>query len=289
MGTLNSSDEIPMNASPFPLLPVETADIARSLFNIENVYLSIGDQIEPLFGDINPADLDASGEERAGTLWLLAMVTIFQFAEDLPDRQAAEAIRKRTDWKYALHLSMDCPDFNPGALCEFRQRLLLNTSGQRVFQRMLAGLADVGLLDGRIKDWTDARYVLLAVCTLSRVDHLVQSLRLALEALAAFQPELLRVATLPHWYDRYFPFSSTIKLPRCHEDQEALVQAIGKDAQYLLDVVTSIDVPDVAQIPEFESLRRTWHQQFQQNRSQAMWREGCSLCRLTTLIPPSRR
>jgi transposase len=33
----------------------------------------------------------------------LALVSIMQFAEGVSDRQAAEAVRMRIDWKYALN------------------------------------------------------------------------------------------------------------------------------------------------------------------------------------------
>ena len=181
-----------VRSEAFPPLPPDTADAARSVFNIENVYLSIGDQIESLFTDLNLAELDGSGGEPAKTLCLLAMVTIFQFAENMPDRQAAEALRMRTDWKYALHLSLVYPGLAPSSLCDFRQNLLSNETGQEVFQRMLVHLAQAGLLSSRTKNWSDARSVLLQVCSLSHVDWLAQSMNLTLEALAAYQPELLR-------------------------------------------------------------------------------------------------
>ena len=46
----------------------------------------------------------------------LALVTIFQLAEDLTDRQAAEHVRTRIDWKYALGLELDRPGFRPSVL-----------------------------------------------------------------------------------------------------------------------------------------------------------------------------
>ena len=36
----------------------------------------------------------------------LALITIMQFAEGLTDRQAADAVRSRIDWKYALGLDL---------------------------------------------------------------------------------------------------------------------------------------------------------------------------------------
>src|SRR5262249_41040979 len=39
----------------------------------------------------------------------LALVTVWQMAENLTDRQAAEAVRIRLDWQYALGLALDDP------------------------------------------------------------------------------------------------------------------------------------------------------------------------------------
>ncbi len=210
-----------MSPSSLPPLPTEKADAAKALYSIESGYISMGDQIEWLFTDLNLAELDTSGDKQPDMLFVLAMVTVFQYLEDLPDRQVAEVIHDRTDWMYAMRLSLDWPDFELGNLCEFRQRLLLNTAGQQVFQEMLARLMVGGFLESRIEHWQDARNVLDAVCTISRVDQLVHAITLILEVLAASQPELLRVVTLPHWYDRYYPLSPAIKMSQSREEQQA--------------------------------------------------------------------
>src|SRR5688500_3240376 len=41
--------------------------------------------------------------------WRLALVTLMQFSEGLSDRQTAEAVRARIDWKYALGLRLSDP------------------------------------------------------------------------------------------------------------------------------------------------------------------------------------
>jgi len=53
----------------------------------------------------------------------LALVTVLQMAEDLTDRQAAEAVRTRIDWKYALGPGLADPGFDDSVLCEFRARV----------------------------------------------------------------------------------------------------------------------------------------------------------------------
>jgi transposase len=43
--------------------------------------------------------------------------------QNLSDRQAAEAVRARIDWKYALGLELTNEGFHSSALSEFRTRL----------------------------------------------------------------------------------------------------------------------------------------------------------------------
>ena len=53
----------------------------------------------------------------------LALVTVLQRAENLTDRQAADAVRARIDWKYLLGLALDDPGFDHSVLSEFRGRV----------------------------------------------------------------------------------------------------------------------------------------------------------------------
>ena len=72
----------------------------------------------------------------------LALVTLMQFAEDLTDRQAADAVRGRIDWKYALCLELDDPGFDDSVLCEFRTRLL--AAGRTLSSRAAGALPGAG-------------------------------------------------------------------------------------------------------------------------------------------------
>jgi len=56
------------------------------------------------------------------------MITVMQFAENLSDRQAADAVRGRIDWKYVLGLSLTDPGFDHTVLSEFRSRLIAGKS-----------------------------------------------------------------------------------------------------------------------------------------------------------------
>jgi len=78
--------------------------------------------------------------------WRLALVTVIQFAENLPDRQAADAERSRIDWKYALALELTDPGFDYSVLCEFRSRLLQSQAEQRLLETVLCLARERGWL-----------------------------------------------------------------------------------------------------------------------------------------------
>jgi hypothetical protein len=248
------------------------------------VYLAIGDQIDQLFSDLNLSELDSAGDMQTNSLCVLAMVTIFQFAEKMPDRQAAEALRKRTDWKYALHLSLVYPGFDPGSLCEFRQQLLSSAAGQEVFEEMLDRLAVTGLFSIRSRNSMDARSVILDVCTFSRLDWLRQAMGLTLEALAAYQPQLLREITQPHWFEKYQRMPTKFNQSRSKHDLESLARSIGKDTQYLLTAINCCPETGVAELQEIQDLRRIYHQQFDQDENQVRWQVVCSYCEGSKLV-----
>ncbi len=67
--------------------------------------------------------------------WRLALVTVLQFMENLSDRQAANAVRARIDWKYLLGLELTDKGFHYSVLSEFRDRLLDGESEQNYLMK----------------------------------------------------------------------------------------------------------------------------------------------------------
>jgi len=70
------------------------------------------DELDSVFEDAQFATLFPTRGRPAEAPWRLALVTVFQFAEGLSDRQAADAVRGRIDWKYALSLDLTDPGFD---------------------------------------------------------------------------------------------------------------------------------------------------------------------------------
>ena len=105
-------------------IPEETARIARAAYPKGNVWMRMRDELGTTYQDEAFAHLFSHTGQPAEAPWRLAVVTIMQFAEGLSDRQAADAVRGRIDFKYALGLDLSDPGFDASALSEFRTRLI---------------------------------------------------------------------------------------------------------------------------------------------------------------------
>src|SRR4051794_21749091 len=105
---------------PIPSVPEQTARIARAAFPKGSPYLTLRDTLGTIFVDGHFADLYPKQGQPACPPWRLALITLMQFREGLSDRQAAEAVRARIDWKYLLGLELSDPGFDFSVLCEFR-------------------------------------------------------------------------------------------------------------------------------------------------------------------------
>src|SRR5436305_3426707 len=118
--------EGPMSLQPQAVyvVPEDTARVARAAFPKGNPYLRMYDELGRLYADQDFAALFPTRGQPAFAPAQLALVTLMQFAENLSDRQAAEAVRARIDWKYALCLPLEDPGFDASVLSEFRARLV---------------------------------------------------------------------------------------------------------------------------------------------------------------------
>ena len=85
-------------------VPEETQRVARAAFPRGNVYMRVADLLGSLYQDQQFAALFPTRGHTAEAPVRLALVTVLQFAEGLSDRQAADAVRSRIDWKYVLGL-----------------------------------------------------------------------------------------------------------------------------------------------------------------------------------------
>jgi transposase len=129
-----------LQAAPAAPVPDETARIAHAAFPRGNAWIQMRDAVGPLYDDAGFAPLFAKRGRPAEAPWRLALVTVMQFAEGLSDRQAAEAVRARIDWKYALGLELTDPGFDFSVLSEFRARLVHGSAEHTLLERLLEAL-----------------------------------------------------------------------------------------------------------------------------------------------------
>lgn len=272
-----------LHLQPMEPIPEETARVAQAAFPKGNPFLQLRDQLGTMFEDGLFADLYPNDGQPALSPWRLALVTVLQFAENLPDRQAADAVRGRIDWKYLLGLDLSDVGFDYSVLCEFRARLLHGDASDRLLDRLLDLLKEQGILKSRGRQRTDSTHVLAAVRDLSRLELVGTTFVHALNTLAAVVPEWLRTCASPEWVQRYDRRWEDYRLPKTEAKRLALGEEIARDGMVLLAAIYSEDAPDwLRRIPAVELLRRVWIQNFYQDEGEIRWRRAKN-------IPPAAK
>ena len=244
-------------------IPEETRRVANAAFPKGSIYLRMRDQIGTIFNDPMFAPLFPIRGQPAESPWRLALIMVMQFVEGLSDRQAADAVRCRIDWKYALSLDLTDPGFDASVLCEFRVRLVDNGTGSALLNAMLARFKECGLLKARGQQRTDSTHVLAAVRSVNRLELLGETLRAALNTLAMVERNWLADLISPDWFDRYSTRVEQYKFPKSEAKRTTLAETIGADGHLILAAVYGALAPTwLRELPAIQTLRIVWIQQF---------------------------
>ncbi|MFC4610683.1 transposase [Streptomyces maoxianensis] len=139
--------------------------------------MRIREALGPLFEDAAFAEAFPARGRPAISPGALALVSVLQYAEGLTDRQAADQVRARMDWKFLLGLELDDPGFDHSVLSTFRARLIGHGLEQKTLEGVLERLRELGLLKAGRRQRTDATHVLAAVRTLNRMEFVGETLR----------------------------------------------------------------------------------------------------------------
>jgi transposase len=269
-----------MSLQPQEIAPVpeETERIARAAFPKGNIYLRLRDEIGTIFDDPMFAPLFPARGQPAECPWQLALITVMQFIEGLSDCQAADAVRGRIDWKYALGLELTDPGGDASVLCEFRARLIAGNLEQALLETMLARFKERGLLKARGQQRTDSTHVLAAVRTLNRLESIGETLRAALNSLATVAPAWLADLVAPDWFERYATRVEEYRLPKGEAARTALGERIGADGHTILVAVYAPSAPAwLRELPAVQTLRRAWVHQFHLDDDVVRWRKAADL------------
>ena len=199
--------------------------------------MQMRDELGTIFTDEQFADLFPNVGQPAETPWRLALVTVLQFAENLTDRQAADAVRGRIDWKYALSLELTDDGFDFSVLSEFRSRLVTSGAEARLFQIMLNQFEERGLLKSRGKQRTDSTHILAAIRRLNQLELVHETFRYALNELALQAAAWLKCRVSADWFDRYSQRTSNYLLPKKESERQTWAEQVGRDGLWLLEQI----------------------------------------------------
>jgi transposase len=204
---------------------------------------------------------------------------VMQYIEGLADRQAADAVRRCMDWKYALSLELADPGFDFTPLHDFRERLLAHEAAQRLLDTFLTACKAWGWIKARGTQRTDSTHVLAAVRTLYRFECVLEAMHQALNQLSDADPTWVRQHVPLEWYTRYGLRAEQARLPKDTSKRTAFARQIGAEGYLLLDwVLLPESPPGLRALPGIEALRRIWLQQYYRctvpGREELRWRTG---------------
>ncbi len=259
-------------------VPEETARIARAAYPKGTLYLQLRDALGTIYEDEQSADLFPQRGQPAEAPWRLALVCVLQFLEGLSDRQAADAVRGRLDWKYLLGLELSDSGFDHTVLVEFRQRLLSGKRDLLLFDLLLTRLREGGYLKVRGRQRSDSTHVLAKIRSLNRVEGVGETFRAALNSLAVAAPQWLKGQMQEDWVDRYEHRIEDYRLPTGKQAREDYAVVIGKDGASLLSALYGAEAPMwLREIPAVQTLRRVWVQNFYWEQGELRWRDASSV------------
>src|SRR6266568_3418954 len=179
-----------LKSQPIPPIPEVTACMAHAAFPHGNVVMQLRDTLGTIYTNEVFADLFPTHGQPAEAPWRLALVIVFQFMEGLTDRQAADAVRDRLAWKYALSLELTDSGFDHTVLSEFRSRLIERNAEQRLLDLLLEQCREGGWLKEHGRQRTDSTHVLAKIRALNRTLCVAQTMVYVLPPALGGSPRL---------------------------------------------------------------------------------------------------
>jgi len=255
-------------------IPPLTKEVAHQVFPQGNLYMSLRDELGTFYQDSDFAELYSVEGQPALHPGPLALICVMQYMANLSDREAAEAVAARIDWKYALGLELTAKSFDFSVLSLFRSRLLSGGKEKLLLDKLLERCQELELLKAKGKARTDSTHILAAIRNLNRLECVGETLRAALNALAVVVPDWLSNVIEEDWFDRYSKPVSESRLPRGTKARENYAETIGKDGMRILEAI--YDQPTtprwLREISTVENLRITWIHQYWIDNGQLHWR-----------------
>ena len=241
-----------------------TAGLNTELFGPADRYRLFAQKIYPLLAANRPklealycADNGRSAVEPV----LLAGVSLMQYLEGVPDREAQELLRYHAGWNFALNRNVGDPGFHPTVLVYFRRRLIEAEQSGLIFRQVLEGLVEAGLVARQSKQRLDSTQVFGRVRRMSWLDCVRESLRLAWQELEKSAAGFGRPVWWAELRERYV--ESKLDYKADAPSLENKLQEAGQDAARLLDWVKSLSDETIRSGKQVALLQRVFDEQFE--------------------------
>ena len=147
---------------------------SSEVFDERDRYRLFAQQIYPLLVQARPTlqvcYCEDNGRPAVEPVLLLG-VSLLQFVEKVPDRQAVQMLKYHLGWKFALNQELVSETFDPTVLVRFRERLIAHEQARLGFELVLAGLRQAGLVPRKGKQRLDSTHVLGLVSRMSWLER----------------------------------------------------------------------------------------------------------------------
>ena len=256
---------------PWPM-PTETGRIGQKLLKDNDVYRLIGERLFEQLNEQEYADLYSAEGKPGISPVILAFITVFQYMEKLSDRQAINSLRMRLDWKYALHLELEYEGFDFSVLSEFRDRLIEGQAEGRVFEKLVEQIQKMGLIKEHGKQRSDSIAMLSKVRRLSRLESVVETLRLAIVAIVDTDPKWSQEIIPPDWEEKYG--ERFVRQKYSEKEWQEYEEQIGDNGHWLLGRLEKGSAPaEVQNLPAVQVLKTVWAQQFREEAGKMVYKD----------------
>jgi transposase len=198
--------------------------IAEPVFHVGNAGMGMEDKLSEMYC----LDNGRPGESPVK----LVAVMLLQCMERMPDRQAVDAMTYDIRWKFALRMDLDERGFHPTVLVRFRERLLSHEFADIAFKTVLAQLREAGYLAKKSPHRVDSTHIIGLIADMSRLECIMETIRLALEALDS-EEEPAKPEEWSGWWDRYVESKPDYKAGK--EALRLKMSQAGADAHAILN------------------------------------------------------
>lgn len=247
-----------------------TAGLSSRLFAPNDRYRVFAQTIFPVLaavrGQLEKCYCADNGRVAVEPVLLLG-VSLLQYLDGLPDRQAVEMLRYHAGWNFALNRQLGDELFHPTTLVHFRQRLLEHKQSALGFQAILDALVEAELVSRQSRQRLDSTQMFGLVSRMSRLDCVRESLRLALQEL---EPSVGPEARPEFWVELWERYVESQIDYRANSEAlgRKLVEA-GTDAACLLRWAGEPAQKALVRGPQWALLERVFQEQFQVSEAPA--------------------